>query len=652
MFSARSSLLLAALLLLGTFAATPLKAQLRVKANPYSFRAALDAAVPTYRLPSERVQRAYQRYQQTANNPFILGADQHGLDVPVDLGFDNAGRWQTLPDGGHLWRLRIASDEATSLNLLYDTFWLPPGAQLFLYNEDRSVVLGAFTEANNKSYGGFATDIVPGNATILEYYEPADVTEPGRLHIANVIHGLLGGNPQQQLAGPYTPLALSCSINVACSEGSGWSREIGATVKIVLGSGMCTGVLVNNTEEDEMPYVLTANHCGHATAGQSVNWVFKFNYQSDTCADPAETPSSLGSITGGTVRAAIGGGADFTLIELSEGIPEDFGAYFAGWTLSESTPSSGTVIGHPKGDIKKITLDDDAVLHSGGYWESYLDHGTIESSSSGSPLFDQNNRLRGILRASLYLDENSCSGPGDDDNQPRILFPKLSVIWDMGNAGERLSDFLDPQGTGSTSVGSLQATGQNLPVEFVSFEAMLDGTAATLTWETASETNNAGFEIQRISKNDGASPRWEVLGFVEGHGTTLEAKSYTYRVDYLEAGRHRFRLKQVDYDGTFEYSPEVEVSVGVPGAYHLSSAYPNPFNPETSFSLSVARSQEVDIAVYNMLGQRVAHLYDGFLESETTRAFTFEAGGLPSGLYLIRIVGERFTDTHTVTLLK
>ena len=109
--------------------------------------------------------------------------------------------------------------------------------------------------------------------------------------------------------------------------------------------------------------------------------------------------------------------------------------------------------------------------------------------------------------------------------------------------------------------GDFGYNGGVLPVELTSFDVRLDGRDALLTWETASETNNAGFEIQLLSKNDGASSRWQALDFVEGRGTTELAQSYGYRVEELEPGRHVFRLKQIDFDGTFEYHPEVEVVV-------------------------------------------------------------------------------------------
>ena len=826
MLSVRSTLGLALLLALTGAVAPPLQAQISVKATPYSFRANLVEDVPSYALSPERLQQpVLPVYQKDEAGFFIIPPAPPGIEHDVDLGFDNAGRWTALPDGGRLWRLRIASEGAASLHLIYDDFWMPPGARLFLYNDDRSVVLGAFTQQNNKAHGGFATDFVPGQATTLEYYEPAGVVEPGRLHVSTLMHGTQGapGAAKGQGTMDYTPTSLSCSINVACSEGNGWENEINATVKI---SNGCTGVLVNNTREDETPYVLTAYHCGQPSVGQTLNWVFQFNYQSDTCADPAETPT-YDSVSGAVVRAAQGGDADFVLLELLEPIPASYGVHYAGWSIEGITPSSGTVIGHPAQDIKKITIDDDALTTSGTQWQAWFDHGTIESGSSGSPLFNENHQVVGLVRSMIFGSFFVCNGPGGDDNNAIIRFPKLSLNWNLGNAGERISDFLDPDGTGSSSMpplpgsgggipadiwinevnadasasqddefievvgppgtslgnytleiyscsggsATLQSTqtvnnitlqndyedfgvcviggpgidsgirdqvfsgsgtnmlpdgyglivlkdasgtelfdyqydtesggspdhcppsrttrspgdpsgdgtmgfivtnplasdpgfdgltatpgvqnfdgGQQLPVELVSFDAMLDGHTVLLRWKTASETNNAGFEIQGISRSD--QTEWEVLGFIEGAGTTVDPQRYSYRVDQLLAGQHRFRLKQVDFDGTFEYSPEVEVAVGLPTAFHLSKAYPNPFNPETQFSVSVAQAQQVETAVYDVVGRRVATLFDGFMDAQTTRSMVFEAGGLPSGLYLIRIVGERFVTTQVVTLVK
>ena len=192
-----------------------------------------------------------------------------------------------------------------------------------------------------------------------------------------------------------------------------------------------------------------------------------------------------------------------------------------------------------------------------------------------------------------------------------------------------------------------------VPVELVSFEAQVDGADVVLTWATASETNNAGFEVQRRdARDDLAAGDWAVLAFVEGSGSTLEAQSYRHRIEALVPGRHVFRLKQIDFDGAFEYSPEVEVFVELPEAYLLTPPYPNPFNPEARFSLMVKRRQQVVVSVYDALGRRVQVLYAHVMEAEQARAFVFDAGDLPSGLYLVQAVGETFVATRTIMLIR
>jgi hypothetical protein len=198
--------------------------------------------------------------------------------------------------------------------------------------------------------------------------------------------------------------------------------------------------------------------------------------------------------------------------------------------------------------------------------------------------------------------------------------------------------------------------GQQLPVELTSFDAVLDGRTARLHWTTASETNNAGFEIQRISKNvgaDGGPPQeWQAVRFVDGQGTTEVEQSYQFQITDLEPGRHSFRLKQIDYDGTFEYSPEVEVVVEMAERFVMEAAYPNPFNPEATFRFAVSRAQTVDVSLYDLLGRRVEVLWRGEAEAGRMEAVRIDGSGLPSGVYLVRAVGEGFVETQRVSLIK
>ncbi len=187
-----------------------------------------------------------------------------------------------------------------------------------------------------------------------------------------------------------------------------------------------------------------------------------------------------------------------------------------------------------------------------------------------------------------------------------------------------------------------------IPVELTRFTGVADGNAAILSWETSSETNNAGFEVQ--VRTPGAE--FEMAGFVNGHGTTTEAHSYRHTVNELDPGTYAFRLKQIDYDGAFEYVGEVELEIGLPNSHVLSAAYPNPFNPTTQFTLAVAENQDVTLAVYDALGRQVALLHQGALDAGLTHTFTVDASSLASGAYVIRAIGERFEATRSITLLK
>ncbi len=188
-----------------------------------------------------------------------------------------------------------------------------------------------------------------------------------------------------------------------------------------------------------------------------------------------------------------------------------------------------------------------------------------------------------------------------------------------------------------------------VPVELVSFDATLDGDAATFEWVTSSETNNSGFEVQMVP--DGQS-EYRLLGFVEGHGTTTEVQHYTYSVAGLNSGTHMFRLKQIDFDGGFEYSQEIEVVVGVPGTHVLEAAYPNPFNPEATFRFGVNTQQNVRAELVDVLGRVVGTLFNGNVAADEMQTVRIDGSGLPSGMYMIRIVGETFADAQSVTLLK
>jgi hypothetical protein len=215
--------------------------------------------------------------------------------------------------------------------------------------------------------------------------------------------------------------------------------------------------------------------------------------------------------------------------------------------------------------------------------------------------------------------------------------------------GNDTCDNVDDLIPGSTSkcVCGTANLGQ-LPVELTSFEARLVDSDVVLNWETASEGSNAGFAIEH---SDNGGP-FEEVAFVAGAGTSLNVISYTYTVNEVSVGLHRFRLRQVDFDGAFTYSSTVEVTSEVPGTHLLSEAYPNPFNPSTSFSLAVSREQEVSINVYDMLGRHVSSLFRGTIEANVARTFAVNAATWTSGSYTVVVEGEAFRDSRNLVLLK
>lgn len=188
-----------------------------------------------------------------------------------------------------------------------------------------------------------------------------------------------------------------------------------------------------------------------------------------------------------------------------------------------------------------------------------------------------------------------------------------------------------------------------IPVELSSFDAVLNGRSASLSWTTESETNNAGFEVQHSIEGRAFAS----VGFVTGAGTTTEAHNYTYDVDNLSVGTHTFRLKQIDFDGGFAYSYEVEVSVDeLVSTHELSAPYPNPFNPTSTFTLSVSTDQHVTATLRDVLGREVANLFDGSVSSGEQMTVQVNGSGLSSGSYLVHVQGEHFLDVRQVSLIK
>ncbi|MGC9374521.1 MAG: T9SS type A sorting domain-containing protein [Bacteroidales bacterium] len=366
--------------------------------------------------------------------------------IVTDISPETCGVWDTLDNGDKLWQLKISSPGAFSLSVVFDYFKVPQGAKLFIYNLKNQHILGAFTAQNNKKSNTLAIAPVKGDEIIIEYFEPKEVNFTGELHISSVGHdyknifNLLNNNEKNFGA------SGSCNVNINCPEGTNWQTIKKSVCKITFNGFLCSGALINNTKNDGTPYLLTANHCID-NAYDAENAIFYFNYESPNCdnidGDYTQT------LSGSTIKAMPPSKSlDFTLLELSEMPPPEYSPYYAGWSRDFADPSTVASIHHPSGDIKKITISNNGATtgNFGGvytpnshWWIEAWDIGTTEGGSSGSPLFDQNQRIIGDLTGG----EASCSFNFND------YYQQLHRSWqDYPDPGQQLKTWLDPDSTG------------------------------------------------------------------------------------------------------------------------------------------------------------------------------------------------------------
>ncbi len=195
------------------------------------------------------------------------------------------------------------------------------------------------------------------------------------------------------------------------------------------------------------------------------------------------------------------------------------------------------------------------------------------------------------------------------------------------------------------------SNGGIIPVELISFTAEVIQDGVMLNWTTATETNNQGFEVQR-SEVKSQNSEWEAIGFVAGNGNTTETKSYSFIDKDVYFDHYNYRLKQIDFDGTFNYSEIIEVKVDfTPKKFILEQNYPNPFNSSTIIKYSLPEATSVSITVYDILGTEVKVLVNEKKEPGNYE-INFDAVDLPSGVYIYTLTSGGFVDTKKLILLK
>ncbi len=378
------------------------------------------------------------------------GAVRFAHAFKVDYTPENSGVVRYLEDGTSVWRLRIVSDGAYSLNLIFDEYWLDEGSRLFLYTPDRSVVRGSFTSENNSLSGVLATAPLPGDEVVVELIRPKGSTS--RLKIGSVNHDYkdlksftVGNN------------SAYCQVDANC-YGEHELQMRSTVLYFVEGTDFCSGNMINNTAKDGTPYMITSSHClydheANVVFDKAAKSIFFFNFRRPHCH--VDIYGSMEMSMAGSEIVFLKRESDALLLKLNDRPPLEYGVYYAGWNATRNISSPYYSFHYPNKDVLKVSVEeDDVILKSFVYDDVFApdmhwfvdrwEVGIMEGGSSGAALFDAEDRIIGSLSGGATSE--SCSSPGYD------AFWALSESW-----SDDLSKLLDPKAAGDFSCEGMEA---------------------------------------------------------------------------------------------------------------------------------------------------------------------------------------------------
>lgn len=430
------------------------------------------------KLEAEDLKRA-----QSMSKTYRFG---YGFDVHYTP--QNSGRWDQLTNGDWIWRLRIHSENANTLNFIFDIFKIPDSASLYLYSLDRSDLLGAYTSDFNRKDLKLGTWLVLGDDVVLEYYVPANAKGKEKLRLSRVIHGYRAIGTSNAGFSKNLNFSGSCNVDVDCEVGDDFDPlkdQLKRTIALILineGANSCSGTLITTVAQDRKPYLLTANHCYEDTFSQEnglegtndpAEWAFRFNWVSPNpnCAAAADsTDGNFNQTTSGATILAQSRETDFLLLQIDTNLPTSWELEFAGWNRSSTSPSFAVGLHHPNGDIMKISRDNNSLAKVNQVQVSNLieridvwrvnnwEIGVTEKGSSGSALFNPQGQIIGQLAG------GSAQCMGLVNNGRFDLYGRFDLSWNTGTTkASRLSDWLDPEGTNAMFANG---TSKNSPQEF------------------------------------------------------------------------------------------------------------------------------------------------------------------------------------------
>ncbi len=425
------------------FSFSDAESQISYGGRPHKFDGNTLNEIPVIRMPAFDIQ-SYAALQRANKLPGVKPL-VFARPFEVEITPEKDGIWKEQ-GGTAIWRVVLQSRGAFSLNIIFSKFRLEPGVRIFVYNPSRTQILGSFDHRNNRPSAALALSPVRGDKMIVEMHVDHEAGHWGDLVIGRVNHDFINIlDTKSNRIGR----SEECNIDINCPPGNHWQRHKHGIVRLTInGTTFCTGVLVNNTSNDGKPYLLTANHCV-ADNDDATGSVFLFGFESSFCNG---NNGNVNMTLSGAELLATQENLDFSLLELNEIPPRSYRPWYAGWNRTGQIPQSTVTIHHPQGDVKKIAIDLDppetGTFGPGytpeGHWRILqFDYGTTESGSSGSPLFDQNGHLKGLLTGGSAR----CGSAVND------FFCKFSLAWsNYPGDSHQLQPWLDAAGTGRVTM--------------------------------------------------------------------------------------------------------------------------------------------------------------------------------------------------------
>lgn len=512
---------------------------------------------------------------------------------------------------------KINVKNALGISLIFKNFNLPEGAKIFIFDEKKKYLLGAYTKENNKQTGVLPVRFVPSESIIIELQLPNGVDLEDDMFISDI--GVAYRNIIDD--------SDWCEIDINCNDDERLQKLKKSTLKIVFQEDKskayyaCTGTMVANTTFDNTPYFITANHCVN-TETEANSTVFYFNYEKTECEGDIFFDDK--TISGASLIATADEHLDFSLLLLSEIPPVEYEPFYAGWDRSEDYSDTSICIHHPAGDVKKISFDYDVLDLSSfrGYdankhWKIVeWDEGTTEGGSSGSGLFTTEMLLIGDL----------SGGDASCDYNYNDVYQQFYHCWDDYNLPEKqLKSWLDPFDFEPSKMYGYDPY-ENIDLDVpVNFSLFLNDSVVNISWEKPASTPDKYFIYRNLELIEQVTSPQTIYDIISADGVYV----YYATAIYGDEESKPSQMKSFVYGDTSSIPKVTEIRI-----------YPNPTNNILNI-LTPDTIPIIKIEVYDPLGKMTR-----FYTVDEQRYTTIDLSGLENSYYFLKIytIGDTYLE--------